>query len=222
MDIRWRATVFQAEQGRRDIAQTGQIRLGVAAFFEQKIADLRLPGAQLRRQIGVDQVGQAGLRGPGIAAIVEDDGQDRRQRFARANGTGLAQVFIEQAHIGEQTHGHVRIDAGLEFQQQIDIEPVFAPFLDQAQTPEDIVLAFAQVVANADLAHSFQGVEIQRLRPILVDEAANQVGDQLAVREQQFVGGVVFGHEVWGAAIQYTRSFGGKDSTVSGLVRTGL
>ena len=51
------AAVFQPEQGGGDVAQARQIGLGVAALFQQKLPDLRLPVAQLLRQARLDQVG---------------------------------------------------------------------------------------------------------------------------------------------------------------------
>lgn len=86
------------------------------------------------------------------------------------------------------------IHGGLKLQQQIDIEPAALPIQGQPHPPQDVVLALAQVVADADLAHALQRLEVQRPRPVPVHEAANQVGDHLAVGEEQFVGGIVLGH----------------------------
>lgn len=39
---------------------------------------------------------------------------------------GADEILIEQTDVGLDAYGHPGIDAGLEFEQQIDVEPVLA------------------------------------------------------------------------------------------------
>ena len=71
----------------------------------------------------------------------------------------------------------------MEFDQQIDVEP----FRPKPHPPDDVVQTLAQVVGDIAVARTFQGGEVQIIYPILMHEAAQQVGDHLGVGEQELV-----------------------------------
>ena len=148
------------------------------------VPDLRLPALQLFRQIGLDQVSQTGFGPPRFFTVIEHNRHHRRQMATGRDLTRRCQILVEQSNIGQQPNRHEVINAGLELQQQIDVKPSLSP----AQPPDHVIFALAQIMADRRLAHPFQGVEIQLRHPVLMDKAANQVGDHLAMREIYFNG----------------------------------
>ena len=88
--------------------------------------------------------------------------------------------------------GHLRVHRGLEFQQQVEIEPVWPP----THAPDEIIVPAAQVVTDVAVTDPFKGAPVDVADPRLVDKAAEQVFDHPGVRKEQLVAGVVFhGHE---------------------------
>jgi hypothetical protein len=80
----------------------------------------------------------------------------------------------------------------LEFQQHVEIEPVWPP----ADAPDEIVPPAAQVVTDLTVTDPFEGAPVHLTDPRLVDKAAQQVFDHAGVRKEQLIAGVVFhGHE---------------------------
>ena len=64
--------------------------------------------------------------------------------LASADLTGADQILVEQTEIGHDPHGHPVIDRGLEFQEEVDIEPILAP----AQLPDDVIGPVPEIVAD--------------------------------------------------------------------------
>ena len=139
------------------------------------------------RRTGLDQWLQGLGGGPGFGSIVEHHREDRRQASGDTQLLGANEVLIQQTDIGLDAHGHPAVDAGLEFQQQIDVEPVLAP----THAPDDVVGAVAQVVADIAAAGAFECTEIELLYPSAGHEAVQQVPDHGGVREQELVAAVV-------------------------------
>ncbi len=100
---------------------------------------------------------------PAFAAVVQHQRQHRRQALFGGQSLGADQILVQHAHIHHDAHGHERVNAGLEFQQQIHIKPFLAP----THPPDDIVLAFAQVVGDITATDFFQACEIQPGNPVL-------------------------------------------------------
>ena len=151
--------------------------------------------AQLRRQARGDQVRQVGLGGPWLGAVVKHDREHRWERIIRPDLFRPMQVLVEEADVGEEPNGHEAVDGGLKLHQDVDVEPARLSVLNDPQTPDDIVDALTEVLADADLTHTLQDVEIQPLRPLLAHEAAEQIRNHLAMEEQQLVGRIVRRHE---------------------------
>lgn len=151
-----------------------------------------------------------------IHSNVEHDGQHRRQAVGGADASGAAEVLVEQADVGDEPHRHVAVHGGLEFDEQVEVEPAVSP----AHPPDDVVLALPQVAAaltrslsqkergilcfaalfRLAVGDALQGGEVDLPHPGLVDVAAQQVGHHLGVPNTQnaelLVGGVVGGHGV--------------------------
>ena len=102
------------------------------------------------------------------------------------------QRLVQQPDVDQDPHRHVRVHSGLEFQQQVEIEPVWPP----AHAPDEIIVPAAQVVTDVAVTDPFKGAPVDVADPRLVDKAAEQVFDHPGVRKEQLVAGVVFhGHE---------------------------
>ena len=102
-------------------------------------------------------------------------------------GVAANQVLIQQPGVAENPHRHEPIHGGLEFQQQIHIQPMIL----KPDSPDDIVMTVTQVIGDVAGVHFLQRREVQRLDPGLRHETLQQVFDHLGVGEQQFVAGVV-------------------------------
>ncbi len=100
----------------------------------------------------------------------------------RASGLPIHLIGVE---LSRERRSGVGFDGGLEFQQQVDIKPALTflarPAVGETQTPDDVILALAQVLADADLADAFQGVEVETRDPVFTHEAADEIRDHLAV-----------------------------------------
>jgi hypothetical protein len=101
-------------------------------------------------------------------------------------------------------NGHEGIDRGLELQKEIHVEPaVFSP----AQTPDEIAFPGLQAVADEAGIDLLEGGEVKIADPVLVNEAAQEIGHHLGMREEQLVGMIVVCHKVAGIRIQGTSAF---------------
>ena len=102
----------------------------------------------------------------------------------------LDEVLVEQAQVGKNAHCHVRVYAGLELKEYVEVKPV----VFDAQAPDYVVLAVAQVVSHVAATHDFKRIEVQIGYPTLMNKARQQVSHHFGVREQELVAVVVLGH----------------------------
>ena len=158
--------VLQAEQGGDQVAHPRQFRVGIGVFVDEQVAQPGAVDLQAGRT-GFDQVGQVGGGGPAPPAIIEDDGQHQRQAAAAPELPAPDQVLVEQIEISGQPGGHEGMDAGLEFEQDVDVEPVRPP----AQPPDDIVAALPQPVVDEFGGILFQSGKVEVADPVLANEA---------------------------------------------------
>ena len=77
----------------------------------------------------------------------------------------------------------------LEFDQQVEVNPVFAGL----DPPDDIAFALPQVVADVMTGAFLQGVEVEAVQPVVGNKTEDQVTHHLGCREQEFIAGVVVG-----------------------------
>ncbi len=104
----------------------------------------------------------------------------------------MDQILVEQVDVIEQPRCHEGMHAGLEFEQDVDIEPVRSP----AQPPDDVTAAFIEPVVDKFGGIFFQGAEIDLADPVLADEADQQVANHFGMGKQPFVAMIVVGHGV--------------------------
>lgn len=186
--LRWGA-VFKAEDGGHQVALRGQFTVAVGLFVNQEIFEL---GLELADQAGhrddelTDVLGCA----PGVAAIVEHDGQYRRQLASVQGVAVFDEVLVEQAQVDHDPQGHIFINAALKFDEEVEIEPV-ATHLDP---PDEVVVAAAEVVADVFGGQLFQCAVVQAVQPVVWDEAGDEFLYQPWMTEEVFVAAVVFGH----------------------------
>ena len=76
-------------------------------------------------------------------------------------GLAANQVLIQQTGVAENPHRHEAIHGGLEFQQQIHIQPV----IPKPHPPDDSVVAVARIIGHRAGVDLLQRREIQRLDP---------------------------------------------------------
>jgi len=102
------------------------------------------------------------------------------------------EILIEQADIDHHAQRHEAVAAALEFDEQVEVEPLLAGF----DAPDDIIGAVAQVFADVVSLDGFEGGEVEFLQPGIVDETLDEVADDERVGEEEFVAGIVgCGHE---------------------------
>ena len=121
--------VLQPEQGGYQVTHPGQFGVGIGGFGDEQIAQAGSVGVQPRRT-GFDQVGQVRGRSPAPATIVQDNGEHWRQAARTPPAPKLPapdQVLVEQIEVGGQPGRHEGMNAGLEFKQDVDVQPVRSP-----------------------------------------------------------------------------------------------
>ncbi len=144
---------------------------------------------QFPRHVGYE-IGDVTGRHPAPSPVVQHHRQHRRQAGAHGKLPGVNQILVEQAEVIEHPYRHVGIDAGLEFQQQIHVEPIRSP----AQPPDHIVAALSQPVVDKMGGVFFQGGEIKIGHPVLANEAAQQIRHHFGMGKQPFVTTIVSHH----------------------------
>ncbi len=95
--------------------------------------------------------------------------------------------MVKQSNVNQQTHRHEQIDIRLEFQQEVDIQPAVAP----AHSPDHIIGAGPQIVADIAARLLFQRGEIQLHNPVFFDEAVEQIRNHRRMGKQQLVAGIM-------------------------------
>ncbi len=181
--------VFQAEERRHQVVEGLEIRIAEVPLRQEQVAQVGTVMAQTAGDV-LDQEVDVGGRCPGTLAIVEDHRQDRRQPVPAADLPGADQVLVEQADIGHDPYRHPVIDTGLEFQQEIDVEPVPAP----AHPPDHVVLPAAQIVTDIAAIDFFQGGKVQVIDPLFPDKSLEEILHHPGMGEEKLVGVVMFGH----------------------------
>ena len=76
--------------------------------------------------------------------IWKHDGQHHRQLLAGGLLALAKDVLVQQSEVGPDAQRHVGVDAGLELEQDVEVEPA----VFELHAPDDIVFAAAQVVGD--------------------------------------------------------------------------
>ena len=97
-----------------------QLGFRILALLQEGIAQ---PGPVMHQtsQDISDQRRDIARCGPAPPAVVEHNWYHGREMARRQQLPGLDQRLIQQANVDHETHGHVAINGGLEFQEQVDI-----------------------------------------------------------------------------------------------------
>ncbi|OIP15183.1 MAG: hypothetical protein AUK51_14525 [Comamonadaceae bacterium CG2_30_59_20] len=120
-------------------------------------------------------------------AVVQHDGQHRRQFAAFEDVAAADQVLVQQADVGHDAHCHPRVNGALELDQQVQIHPLAV----SPHPPDDVISAVAQVVSHIAAGHLFQRGVVQAVQPLVRNKTQHQITHHFRRGEQQFVGGVV-------------------------------
>ena len=179
-----RAAALQPHDRRHQVA-TRQILFAPSPLVKHEVALRRLVSPQPlphRR----DQPRHLGPGPPPRLAVVEHDGQYRRQSAVRVQRLLAEQVLVQQPRVDQDAQRHVGVIRRLELQQHQHVQPLVA----QPHPPYSIALAPAEIVAHELRGQLLQGVEVESRDPVLGDEPAQEVRDHPGVGEQGLVGGV--------------------------------
>ena len=167
-----RPTLLQAGHRVQQVAAR-QIVGRHALQVKQEVALRRLIRRQ-PRSARSNQPAHLSRRGPRLGAVVEHDRQHRRQPpIGYLRRLVAHQLLVEQAGVGEDTQRHPAIVLGLELQQDQQIHPVLA----EAQAPDGVAVALAQLVADvlggelAQLGEVGGGQQVQTVSCSIVGSA---------------------------------------------------
>lgn len=84
---------------------------------------------------------------------------------------------------------------------------------DVVSHPDDIILAIAKVIRDVAAAHLLQGVEVQLVDPLLLDELSEQVPHHRRFSEETLIAVVVIRHGLsFYRVLEPLTSFEGRDS----------
>ena len=128
-----------------------------SAFVQQKMPMLGTIILQTLRH-GSEQGRHFLRRFPCLASIVYNNGEHRRQPFVFTYLSRLDEIKQKQGRIGQRSQGHPVVGRALELQKQRHIAP---GTLFPADTPDNIVMAFPQVVRHITARTAFKRRKIQ-------------------------------------------------------------
>src|SRR6185295_12720289 len=103
----------------------------------------------------------------------------------------LDEVLVEQADIDHHAESHEGIASGLELDQEVDVEPAVAT---PADPPDEIALAAAELGSYEAAGDSLESGKIETFNPVLANEAAQEIGNHLGMREEPLVSLIVLRH----------------------------